>query len=351
MQHSRRFRLPGTDPHFASDNISGAHPEILAAVMEANIDTPAYGGDQFTDDFHEMLDTQFGTGAYGFPVFNGTGANIVSLQAVSHPYSSVICTDTSHVYTSEASAPVRAGISLKPQPHLDGKLQPEDIAKVVASDLGNPQATQPTAVTVSQVTEMGTVYTPEELTAICNAAHDAGLAIHMDGARLAPAAAALGLDLHGATTALGVDILSLGATKNGGLGADAVVVLSNRVPEDTLTPIIKYTTQLSSKTSYLSAQLTTMFSTSLWHRNATTANAAATRLAQGLGDIAGVEVQTPQANTVLAAMPDNLVTKLREHYVAHLWGHNTAGLPIVRLVCSWATTDAKITDLLKVLAA
>lgn len=351
MQHSRRFRLPGTDPHFASDNISGAHPEILAAVMEANIDTPAYGGDQFTDDFHEMLDTQFGTGAYGFPVFNGTGANIVSLQAVSHPYSSVICTDTSHVYTSEASAPVRAGISLKPQPHLDGKLQPEDIAKVVASDLGNPQATQPTAVTVSQVTEMGTVYTPEELTAICNAAHDAGLAIHMDGARLAPAAAALGLDLHGATTALGVDILSLGATKNGGLGADAVVVLSNRVPEDTLTPIIKYTTQLSSKTSYLSAQLTTMFSASLWHRNATTANAAATRLAQGLGDIAGVEVQTPQANTVLAAMPDNLVTKLREHYVAHLWGHNTAGLPIVRLVCSWATTDAKITDLLKVLAA
>ncbi|WP_022869574.1 threonine aldolase family protein [Yaniella halotolerans] len=351
MQHSRRFRLPGTDPHFASDNISGAHPEIMAAVMEANLDTPAYGGDQFTDDFHEMLDTQFGTGAYGFPVFNGTGANIVSLQAVSHPYSSVICTDTSHVYTSEASAPVRAGISLKPQPHLDGKLRPEDIAKVVASDLGNPQATQPTAVTVSQVTEMGTVYTPEELTAICNAAHDAGLAIHMDGARLAPAAAALGLDLHGATTALGVDILSLGATKNGGLGADAVVVLSNRVPEDTLTPIIKYTTQLSSKTSYLSAQLTTMFSTSLWHRNATTANAAATRLAQGLGDIAGVEVQTPQANTVLAAMPDNLVTRLREHYVAHLWGHNTAGLPIVRLVCSWATTDAKITDLLKVLAA
>ncbi|MGO1961221.1 MAG: beta-eliminating lyase-related protein, partial [Yaniella sp.] len=100
MKHSRRFRLPGTDPHFASDNISGAHPEIMAAVMEANTDTPAYGGDQFTDDFHEMLDTQFGTGAYGFPVFNGTGANIVALQAVSHPHSSVICTDTAHVYTS-----------------------------------------------------------------------------------------------------------------------------------------------------------------------------------------------------------------------------------------------------------
>ena len=349
MQHSRRFRLPGTDPHFASDNISGAHPEIMAAVMEANIDTPAYGGDQFTEDFHDMLDTQFGTGAYGFPVFNGTGANIVALQAVSHPNSSVICADTAHVYTSEASAPVRAGISLKPQPHSEGKLEPADIATVVSTDLGNPQATQPRAVTISQVTEMGTVYTPDELTALCNAVHEAGLAIHMDGARLAQAAAALGLDLHGATTALGVDILSLGATKNGGLGADAVVVLSNRVPEESLAPIIKYTTQLSSKTSYLSAQLTAMFGTSLWHRNATTANAAAARLAQGLGDIAGVQVQAPQANTVLAAMPEDLVTRLREHYVAHLWGHSAAGLPIVRLVCSWATTEDKITDLLKIL--
>ena len=350
MKHSRRFRLPGTDPHFASDNISGAHPEIMAAVMEANTDTPAYGGDQFTDDFHEMLDTQFGTGAYGFPVFNGTGANIVALQAVSHPHSSVICTDTAHVYTSESSAPIRAGLSLKPQPHIEGKLQPADIAKVVAADLGNPQATQPTAVTISQVTEMGTVYTPEELTAICNAVHDVGLAIHMDGARLSQAAAALGLDLHGATTALGVDIVSLGATKNGGLGADAVVVLSNRVPEDTLAPIIKYTTQLASKTSFLSAQLNAMFGTSLWHRNATTANGAAMRLAQGLADIAGVEVQPPDANTVLAAMPDELVARLREHYVAHLWGHNAAGLPIVRLVCSWATTEHKVDELLKVLA-
>src|SRR5699024_10253924 len=129
----------------------------------------------------------------------------------------------------------------------------------------------------------------EELTAICNAVHDAGLAIHMDGARLSQAAAALGLDLHGATTALGVDIVSLGATKNGGLGADAVVVLSNRVPEDTLAPIIKYTTQLASKTSFLSAQLTAMFGTSLWHRNATTANQAAAQLAQGLADIARSE--------------------------------------------------------------
>ena len=157
MRNLRRFPLPGTDPHFASDNVSGAHPEIMDAIITANNDAPPYGGDAITDSFHELVDELFGSGAYGFPVFNGTGANIVALQAVSHPHSSVICTDTAHVYTSESSAPVRAGISLKPQPHRDGKLDPASIAKVVNADSGNAQAVQPTAVTISQVTEMGTV--------------------------------------------------------------------------------------------------------------------------------------------------------------------------------------------------
>jgi len=321
----------------------------MEALAAANTDAPAYGADDITDRFHELNDETFGSGAYGFPVFNGTGANIVALQAVSHPHSSVICADTAHVYTSESSAPVRAGISLKPQPHRDGKLDPADVAKVLASDVGNPQAVQPTAVTLSQVTEMGTVYSPEELTELCNAVHEAGLAIHMDGARLAQAAAALSLDLHGATTALGVDILSLGATKNGAMGAEAVVVLSNRVPQDVLAPIIKYTTQLSSKTRFLSAQLNAMFGTSLWHRNATAANTAADELAAGLATVPGVEVQAPAANTVLAAMPEAVLVKLRERYIAHLWGTNDNGLPIVRLVCSWATTSQKIKDLIDVL--
>ena len=349
MKTSRRFHAPGADPHFASDNISGAHPEIMAALAAANTDSPAYGADEITDEFHELIDETFGSGANGFPVFNGTGANIVALQAVSHPHSSVICADTAHVYTSESSAPVRAGLSLKPQPHRDGKLDPADVAQVLASDVGNPQAVQPTAVTISQVTEMGTVYTAEELTELCNTVHEAGLAIHMDGARLSQAAAALGQDLHGATTALGVDILSLGATKNGAMGADAVVVLSNRVPQDVLAPIIKYSTQLASKTSFLSAQLNTMFGTSLWHRNATAANTAADELASGLATINGVDVQAPAANTVLAAMPERLLVRLRDHYIAHLWGTNEAGLPIVRLVCSWATTSKKVTELLDVL--
>lgn len=349
MRTSRRFHLPSADPHFASDNISGAHPEIMDALTAANTDTPAYGGDEFTDDFHELIDETFGSGAYGFPVFNGTGANIVALQAVSHPHSCVICTDTAHVYTSESSAPVRAGISLKPQPHHNGKLAASDVTKVVDADLGNPQAVQPTAVTISQVTEMGTVYSIEEMTQLCNAVHDAGLAIHMDGARLSQAAAALGVNLHGATTALGVDILSLGATKNGAMGAEAVVVLSNRVPADVLRPIIKYSTQLASKTRFLSAQLNTMFGTSLWHRNATAANTAAARLAAGLATINDIEVQAPAANTVLAAMPENLLVALRERYIAHLWGTNDDGLPIVRLVCSWATTDQKVDELIDVL--
>lgn len=323
----------------------------MDALAAANTDAPAYGGDAVTDAFHELVDDVFGSGAYGFPVFNGTGANIVALQAVSHPHSSVICADTAHVYTSESSAPVRAGISLKPQPNQHGKLDPADVAKVLAADIGNPQAVQPTAVTISQVTEMGTVYTPDELTALCNTVHEAGLAIHMDGARLSQAAAALGLDLHGATTALGVDILSLGATKNGAMGAEAVVVLSNRVPQDVLRPIIKYTTQLSSKTRFLSAQLNAMFGTSLWHRNATAANTSARYLAAGLESINGVEVETPDANTVLAALPEHLLATLREHYVAHLWGTNDAGLPIVRLVCSWATTEQKIDELLTTLRA
>ncbi len=348
MRNSRRFQLPGTDPHFASDNVSGAHPEIIDAIIAANNDATPYGGDAITDNFHDLIDELFGSGAYGFPVFNGTGANMVALQAVSHPHSSVICTDTAHVYTSESSAPVRAGISLKPQPHRDGKLDPTSIAKVMATDSGNAQAVQPTAVTISQVTEMGTVYSPEELTAMCNAVHEAGLALHMDGARLAQAAAALGLDLHGATTALGVDIVSLGATKNGALGAEAVVVLSNRIPDDVLAPIIKYSTQLASKTQFLSAQLETMFGSSLWHRNATNANAAASRLADGLAKLAGVQVQPPQANIVLAAIPEDMLVRLREHYVAHLWGHSLDGLPIIRLVCSWSTTNTQVDELLAV---
>lgn len=346
---ARRFHAPGADPHFASDNIAGAHPEILEAITAVNDDAAAYGADATTEAFGEMIDDIFGTGAYGFPVFNGTGANIVSLQAISHPHSSVICADTAHVYTSESSAPVRAGLTLKPQPHHRGKLRPADVVKVLASDVGNPQATQPSAVSISQVTEMGTVYTSEELTELCNVVHEAGLAIHMDGARLSQAAAALGLDLHAATTALGVDILSLGATKNGAMGAEAVVVLSNRVPQDVLAPIIKYTTQLASKTRFLSAQLNAMFGTSLWHRNASAANSAADYLAEGLAELSGVEVQAPDANTVLAAMPEALVNTLREHYVVHLWGSNDAGAPIVRLVCSWATTTAKVDELLQVL--
>lgn len=346
MRNLRRFPLPGTDPHFASDNVSGAHPEVIDAIIAANNDATPYGRDAITDSFHELVDELFGSGAYGFPVFNGTGANIVALQAVSHPHSSVICTDTAHVYTSESSAPVRAGISLKPQPHRDGKLDPASIAKVVNADSGNAQAVQPTAVTISQVTEMGTVYSPEELTAMCNAVHEAGLALHMDGARLAQAAAALGLDLHGATTALGVDIVSLGATKNGALGAEAVVVLSNRIPHDVLAPIIKYSTQLASKTRFLSAQLQTMFGTSLWHRNATNANATANRLADGLAKITGVQVQPPQANIVLAAVPEDMLVRLREHYVVHLWGHSVDRLPIIRLVCSWSTTTTQVDELL-----
>src|SRR5690625_3173264 len=349
MKTSRRFRIPGTDPHFASDNIAGAHPEIMEALAAANADAPAYGADASTEEFHELIDEVFGNGAFGFPVFNGTGANIVALQAISHSHSSVICADTAHVYTSESSAPVRAGITLKPQPNRDGKLDPADVVKVLEADLGNPQATQPTAVTVSQVTEMGTVYTPEELTELCNVVHEAGLAIHMDGARLAQAAAALKLDLHGATTALGVDILSLGATKNGAMGSEAVVVLSNRVPHDVLSPIIKYTTQLASKTRFLSAQLTAMFSTSLWYRNATAANTAAAYLAEQLAELPGVEVQAPDANTVLAAMPEATLDTLRKHYVAHPWGTSDSGLPVVRLVCSWATTTDKVDELLTVL--
>src|SRR5699024_547092 len=160
----------------------------------------------------------------------------------------------------------RAGISLKPQPHRDGKLDPASIAKVVNADSGNAQAVQPTAVTISQLTEMGTVYSPEELTAMCNAVHEAGLALHMDGARLAPAAAGLGLELHGAAPALGVDMGSLRAAKTGALGAAAVVVLSDRLPHDVLAPIIKYSPRLASKTRFLSAQLQPMFGTSLWDR-------------------------------------------------------------------------------------
>ncbi|MGO1885236.1 MAG: threonine aldolase family protein, partial [Citricoccus sp.] len=212
---------------FASDNYAGVHPEVLAALAAANTGhEPAYGDDSWTARLKDLTRAEFGTAAEAFPVFNGTGANVVALQALLPPWGAVICAESAHIHQDEGGAPERiAHTKLFTVPTPDGKLTPELIDRQ-AHGVGFVHRAQPAVVEIAQVTELGTVYTPEEIRAITEHAHGLGMSVYLDGARLANAAAALGTDLRSFTTDAGVDVVSFGGTKNGALGAEMVVVLN-----------------------------------------------------------------------------------------------------------------------------
>ena len=212
---------------FASDNYSGIAPEVLAALTTANGGhQAAYGADEYTALLDDVIVKHFGSTATAYPVFNGTGANVVGLQALLPRWGAVVCAATAHINVDEGGAPERMGsIKLLPVPTADGKLTPELVNRE-AWGFGNEHRAQPLVVSITQTTEMGTCYTPEEIRALADHVHAHGMALHMDGARLSNAAATLGLPLSALTTEAGVDVLSLGGTKNGALGAEAVVVFN-----------------------------------------------------------------------------------------------------------------------------
>ncbi|MFC4051714.1 threonine aldolase family protein [Actinomadura syzygii] len=334
---------------FASDNQASVHPDVLAALAAVNDGhQPAYGDDAVTARLREVVRQHFGPRAEVFPVFNGTGANVVSLQAMSERWSSVVCPESAHVNTDECGASEKiAGLKLVTVPTPDGKLTPELVAEY-ATGFGNIQRREPAVVSITQSTELGTVYTPEETAAVAVAAHERGLAVHMDGARIANAAASLGVPLRALTTDAGVDVLSFGGTKNGLLLGEAIVVLNPDAVRG-LVYLRKSSMQLASKMRYVSAQLVALLDGNLWLRNATHANAMAARLEAAARAVPGVRItQAVQANTVFAIVPKDAADRLRKRFPFYTWDERTGE---VRWVCSFDTTAADVDAFAAALAA
>ena len=325
---------------FASDNYAGVHAEVLDAIAQVNVGhQPAYGDDDITAQLQEVIRGHFGDQATAYCVFNGTGANVVALQSACRPWEAVICARNAHIDADEGGAPEKvAGLKLHTVDTPDGKLTPE-LIDTQAWGFGVVHRAQPRAVSITQSTELGTVYSVNEIAAIAERVHSHGMVLHLDGARISNAAASLGASLRDFTTDAGVDLVSLGGTKNGALSAEAVVVLNPELA--TAVPFVRKTfMQLASKMRFTSAQLIALFGDDLWWRSASHANSMAQRLSAGLHQIPGVIVtQQVQANAVFAILPPQVTTALQQRHHFYVWDHRTGE---VRLMCSWDTTEEDI---------
>nr|WP_240902201.1 low specificity L-threonine aldolase [Arthrobacter silviterrae] len=325
---------------FASDNYSGVHPEVLAALAAANEGHQvSYGEDVYTARLGEKLAELFGKPVDVFPVFNGTGANVTALQSLLPRWGAVVCATTAHINCDENGAPERVGgMKLLAVATPDGKLTPELIDKE-AWGFGDEHRAQPLAVSITQTTELGTCYTPAEVKAICDHAHSLGMKVHMDGARLANAAAFLDVPVREFTSDAGVDILSFGGTKNGIMFGEAVVAL-NPAAADGLIYLRKMNMQLASKMRFISAQLLALLEDGLWLKSAGHANAMAARLRAAVDGIPQVHAtQATESNGIFAVLPEGVADRLRESFRFYDW--NEAARE-VRWMCSFDTTEEDI---------
>jgi threonine aldolase len=338
---------------FASDNYAGVHPEVLTALADANGGHQiSYGEDLYTERLHEVMRVEFGERAEVFPVFNGTGANVVALTSLVPRWGAVVATSTAHIHTDEGGAPEKiAGLKLYTVPTPDGKLTPELIA-TEAWGWGDEHRAQPLAVSITQTTELGTLYTPGEIRAIADWTHAHDMAVHLDGARIWNAAAALGVPFREFTTNAGVDIVSFGGTKNGLLGAEAIVVIDpDRV--DGMVFLRKTSMQLASKMRFMSAQLLSLFEGGLGLRSAGQANAMAARLRSALeagiadGSITGLSFsQQTQANAVFAILANDAADRIRERVRFYDWDR---ALGQVRWMTAFDTTEADVDNFVAVI--
>ena len=331
---------------FASDNHAGVHPEVLAALADANEGhAGAYGGDPWTERAEELFREHFGADARGFPVFNGSGANVAALDALTRSFEAVICTDTAHMHVDECGAPERiAGAKLYTVATEHGKLGPDDVGRWEARR-GDDHHAQQRIVSITQSTELGTVYTPSETRAIADAAHGLGMLLHVDGARLANAAASLDATLEALTTECGVDVVSFGTTKNGIAFGDAVVFLRPELA-DGFEFVRKQLGQLASKMRFLSAQLEALLAGDLWLQNARHANAMAARLADAVRDLPDLEIVHPvEANAVFARIPraaiGRLLAELPGEPPFHVWDEQAN---VVRWMCAWDTAAEEVDE-------
>jgi threonine aldolase len=325
---------------FASDNNAGVHAEVLAAIQRANEGhVVGYGDDPYTESAVAKFRQHFGHDVAVFFVFNGTAANVLSLQALTRPHHAVLCPELSHIYTDECGAPEKfTGCKLVPLQAPMGKLTLETVAHAYHG-IGDQHHVQPKVISITQATEMGTVYTPAEIEALALFAHEREMFLHVDGARISNAVVAQGLTLRKATRDLGVDVLSFGGTKNGLMGVETVVFLRPDLAREFLY-VRKQGMQLASKMRYMAVQMEALLTNDLWRRNAEQANRMARLLEQEVQKIPRVKIVYPvEANGVFAQIPRQAIQEIQERYFFYVWSEEES---VVRWMCSFDTTEEDV---------
>jgi threonine aldolase len=330
---------------FASDNYASVHPKILKALVEANDGhAPAYGADAWTEKLNVKIKEIFGTRAEAFPVFNGTGANVISLSALLKRYEAVLCTSSSHTHVDECgAAEMLLGTKLIDIPTQDAKLTPE-LIEPFTLNYGNEHQVQAKVLSLTQSTERGTLYSLQELKALRDFAKSKNIKIAMDGARFSNAVAALKVEPRAIVEAAGLDVLSLGGTKNGLMLGELVVTFSEEVASE-MKYLRKQLMQLSSKMRYLSAQFCSYFEDNLWIKNATHANAMAALLVKNLEGMKELQISSKcEVNAVFARLPMPAIEALQKDFPFYVWDESVSE---VRWMCSFDTTEEDVMSFIK----
>ena len=325
---------------FASDNYAGAHPDIIQAVINANQGhAAAYGADEYTTRAIDKFKALLGNDIEVHFAYNGTGANVIGLASLTSSYHSVICSELAHINVDESTAPEKfTGCKLVTVSTKNGKIYPDQIEEKIIriDDQHHPQVK---VISISQSTEYATVYTIEEIKAISAVAKKHDLYLHMDGSRIANAAASLNQDIRAITRDAGVDVLSFGGTKNGMMFGEAVVFF-NPVLAKNFKYIRKQSMQLHSKMRFISAQFEALLSNDLWKKNATHANAMAKKLKSILEKIPAVTLtQSVDANGIFALLPPAIIPALQAVQYFYIWNEKTSE---VRLMCAFDTTEEEV---------
>ncbi|MDF1572409.1 MAG: low specificity L-threonine aldolase [Bacteroidales bacterium] len=327
---------------FASDNNAGVHPLVLNALKSVNDGHEiAYGDDQVTQRVIRKMKKIFGDESEIFFVFIGTAANVLGLSSVTQSYNAIITTDTAHIHVDECGAPEKfTGCKLLTTPTPDGKLTVELIRQHMHG-FGFEHHAQPAVISITQATELGTVYTVDEIRTIAGYAHENGLLLHMDGARISNAAVALGTGFYEMTGGAGVDVLSFGGTKNGLMYGEAVVFFNRELCRN-----FKYRRkqgmQLASKMRYIAAQFEAFLENDLWKENAAHANRMARKLHEAVRNLPSVEITRPvEANAVFAKIPAAIIPRLQEKFFFYVWDESTSE---VRWMCSFDTQEKDIEE-------
>ena len=332
---------------FASDNNSGVHPEIFKAMEAANFGhVTGYGDDSYTLDAIEIFKKEFSEDTEVFFVFNGTGANVTGLSSATHSFNSIICAETAHIQVDECGAPEKfTGCKLLPVASVNGKLTPQAIQRHLYG-FDFEHHSQPRIISISQTTELGTVYRPVEIRTLADLAHKNNMLLHMDGARIANAAVALNMDFREFTRDCGVDILSFGGTKNGMMMGEAVLIFNPELAVNTKY-IRKQSMQLFSKMRFVGAQFIAYFKDDLWQKTATHANKMAKLLEGEILKIPQIKITRPvEANGVFAEIPQEIIEPLQQRFFFYIWDETKSE---VRWMTSFDTEEKEIFEFTKLI--